>query len=152
MISISLTPEGDPQLSFLDPSPNIQYTAISHVWIGGLGNFSQNQLPRCQLLRIHSLRKGLKSYKPRQEIFSNSVSSPGNSFFAKGSRIFEGLSIISSFLLCLYRRRKPRRRDLELAYIKDNTPVIFWMDTLCIPVGLENASLRADSINKMDLI
>lgn len=152
LISISLTPEGDPRLSVLDASPDIQYTAISHVWIGGLGNFSENQLPRCQLLRIHSLLKNLNSYKPIQKSFSNSVSRPENWFSARRSQIFTVLSIITSFLICFYSRRKPHSRDLELASIKDSGPVIFWMDTFCIPVGLENTSLKANAINKMDLI
>lgn len=152
LISISLTPEGDPRLSVLDASPNIQYTAISHVWIGGLGNFSRNQLPRCQLLRIHSFLKGLNSYKPIQKNFPSSVSKPENWFLVQRSRLFKVISNVRSLLRCLYRRRKPQRRDLELASIKDNSPVFFWMDTFCIPVGLENASLKASTVNKMDLI
>lgn len=70
LISISLTTEGDPRLTVLNASPDVQYTAISHVWIGGLGNFSQNQLPRCQLLRIQRLLKNLEHYKPKQKNFS----------------------------------------------------------------------------------
>ncbi|KAI0469280.1 hypothetical protein F4859DRAFT_487618 [Xylaria cf. heliscus] len=32
---------------------HVDYTAISHVWAGGLGNFQRNQLPQCQLEGIH---------------------------------------------------------------------------------------------------
>lgn len=35
------------------------YVAISHVWSDGLGNNSQNSLPTCQLLRLHSLTKNV---------------------------------------------------------------------------------------------
>ena len=30
-----------------------RYTAFSHVWAGGLGNFHQNSLPTCQLRELH---------------------------------------------------------------------------------------------------
>lgn len=30
------------------------FTAISHVWAGGMGNFHQNQLYECQLLSLHN--------------------------------------------------------------------------------------------------
>lgn len=123
LISISLTPEGDPRLRVLDASPDV------HVWIGGLGNFSQSQLPRCQLLSIHSLLKSLKSYKPKHRDFSNPVSKSENWFFAKRSRIFTVLNIITSFLICFHRRRKPQSSDLELTSIQDKAAVIFWMDT-----------------------
>ena len=152
LISISLTPAGYPRLSVLNASPDVQYTAISHVWIGGLGNFSQNQLPRCQLLRIHSLLKNLKSHKPKKRIFSYPVSWQEYWVSATQSRIFTVLNGIIAFLICFHRRKNPQSRDLELASIEDKFQVIFWMDTLCIPPGLENASLRANAINKMDLI
>lgn len=152
LISISLAPEGDPRFTVLEASPDVKYTAVSHVWIGGLGNFSQNQLPRCQLLRIHSLLKNLKSYKPNQRSLLNPASRPKNWFFASRSRIFTVLNIITSILICFYQRRKTPGGDLELAFIGEKDPIIFWMDTLCIPVGLENASLRVNAINKMDLI
>lgn len=152
LISISLTPGGDPRLRVLGAFPDVQYTAISHVWIGGLGNFSQNQLPRCQLLRIHSLLKNLKTYKLKHRGFSNLASKSENWLFAKRSRIFTVLNIIKSFLICFYRRRNPQSSDLEVTSIQDEAPVIFWIDTLCIPVGLENASLKARAISKMDLV
>lgn len=152
LISTSLTPEGDPRLTVLNASPDVQYTAISHVWIGGLGNFSQNQLPRCQLLRIHSILKDLESYKPKQKNSSNPISRQEYWSFASQSRIFTVLNAIIAFLICFYHRKTPHSRDLELASIEDKSPVIFWMDTLCIPVGLENASLRANAIKRMDLI
>lgn len=152
LISISLTPEGDPQLTVLNASPDAQYTAISHVWIGGLGNFSQNQLPRCQLLRIHSLLKNLKSYKTKKKIVSNPLTRQEYWFSASHSRLFTALSAIIAFLIRLYRRKNSQSRNMELRSIGDKASVIFWMDTLCIPVGPEYASLRANAINRMDLI
>ena len=40
---------------------------------------------------------------------------------------------------------------LEIHEIEENATVLFWMDTLCIPVGLENVALRVEAINRMDL-
>lgn len=149
LISITVTVDGDPRLQVLEASPGLRYTAISHVWIGGLGNFFENQLPRCQLLQIRSLLKNLKSYKP-QHGKSHTVAKPTRLFTA-GARI---MKILISYLscLCLYQRNDFGIGDLELSSLEEIDPVVFWMDTLCIPVGDENALLRADAINKMDLI
>jgi hypothetical protein len=32
---------------------DVDYVAISHVWVGGLGNFVKNQLTQCQVQAIH---------------------------------------------------------------------------------------------------
>ena len=34
---------------------NFKYTAISHVWTGGLGNYERNALPSCQLAYLWSI-------------------------------------------------------------------------------------------------
>jgi hypothetical protein len=36
-------------LEIVEYASRRQYVAISHVWSGGLGNFQENKLPRCQL-------------------------------------------------------------------------------------------------------
>ncbi|KAJ5788246.1 heterokaryon incompatibility protein [Penicillium paradoxum] len=42
---------------------NVPYVAISHVWSDGLGNPQRNALPRCQLLRLSHLIRGLNDGK-----------------------------------------------------------------------------------------
>ena len=44
--------------------PGVRYVALSHVWVDGLGNETSNQLPRCQLLRLHSLIEKLRAQIP----------------------------------------------------------------------------------------
>lgn len=82
LISISLAPEGDPRLTVLKASPDVQYTVTSHVWIGDLGKFSQNQLPRRQLLRIHSLLKSAELQTQAENLFKPSLRT-GITFFFK---------------------------------------------------------------------
>ncbi|KAK6535521.1 hypothetical protein TWF694_001976 [Orbilia ellipsospora] len=43
---------------------NVPYVAISHVWSDGLGNETQNALPRCQLDRIQKMIKQLYKDDP----------------------------------------------------------------------------------------
>jgi len=54
---VQLTPRGnnDMELSVKGVSPGSAYVALSHVWLDGLGNPSENSLPRCQLQRLHSM-------------------------------------------------------------------------------------------------
>lgn len=39
--------------------PGMSYLAFSHVWSDGLGNLERNALPRCQMLRLSNLVRGL---------------------------------------------------------------------------------------------
>lgn len=50
--------DGDVRIGITDSEP---YVAISHVWSHGLGNARNNSLPRCQLLRLHSLISSLNA-------------------------------------------------------------------------------------------
>ena len=42
-------------LEIVPSKSNSSYVALSHVWADGLGNPYANALPRCQLIRLHSL-------------------------------------------------------------------------------------------------
>ncbi|MCJ1308020.1 Ribosome-releasing factor 2, mitochondrial [Agyrium rufum] len=56
LISSSVDSKNNISLKILS-TPNSgspPYTAISHVWAGGLGNFAENALPECQLRQIHA--------------------------------------------------------------------------------------------------
>lgn len=46
------TPSGDLALDVVQAQYGVHYTAISHVWSGGLGNENSNSLPQCQLKNI----------------------------------------------------------------------------------------------------
>ncbi|KAF6824202.1 het domain protein [Colletotrichum plurivorum] len=85
----------------------LRYTAISHVWVDGLGNTSGNALPGCQLDRLHG------SLRMHQQLSSKNTMSFGRS-----------------------------RSDV----------VVFWMDTLCIPVKPQHKELRLRAINQMALV
>lgn len=43
------------QLCIVEAAPGIDYVAISHVWLDGLGNLQKNALPRCQLRHLSEL-------------------------------------------------------------------------------------------------
>jgi Heterokaryon incompatibility protein (HET) len=56
---------GTPKLVLHERGMFSEYTAVSHVWADGLGNFGQNALPACQIRqlksRIDSLGRGVRS-------------------------------------------------------------------------------------------
>ena len=56
LVSSSIDSEGNISLEIIpaQDSGSPSYTAISHVWAGGLGNFTENALPECQLRHIHA--------------------------------------------------------------------------------------------------
>ncbi|KAI4262152.1 MAG: hypothetical protein L6R42_002668 [Xanthoria sp. 1 TBL-2021] len=110
---------------------NVDYTAITHVWSGGLGNPNRNAMWLCQLKNITNL--------PRlsgQELASHDPSPGPGSFFPN---IWETLMDPS---------RLQSDRPLEW----------FWIDTLCIPRTANKTDReyidrvwdrRQDSINRM---
>ena len=55
LIRLKEEPSGDLSLDVVQASYGTHYTAISHVWSGGLGNTVSNSLPQCQL---KSIRRG----------------------------------------------------------------------------------------------
>jgi len=95
------------------------YAAISHVWAGGLGNFQRNALPKCQLLQLH------------QDVENTSRPPPDRS---------DGFGPV-------YKATRAMTRRLFPAKSSQQTPKLYWMDTLCIPVNSEEA--RKVAINSM---
>jgi hypothetical protein len=53
LIRSAMDSKGDVTIAVTKMGMNVHYTAISHVWAGGLGNFKTNWLPYCQLQAIH---------------------------------------------------------------------------------------------------
>ncbi|TEA10728.1 hypothetical protein C8034_v008607 [Colletotrichum sidae] len=52
LISMTKDAEGNLVMDVIPLVPEQSYTAISHVWVDGLGNNKGNALPRCQLTRL----------------------------------------------------------------------------------------------------
>ena len=52
IMAMNTLPSGDITLEVTQTRYKLAYTAISHVWSGGLGNPSSNSLPQCQLKMI----------------------------------------------------------------------------------------------------
>lgn len=98
--------QGQLQLTLTEAQIGSEYTAISHVWAGGLGNFRSNSLPTC---RIRSL-----------------------------------LCDIAKLQI------PPTSRYLGISHgAPVGKSVLFWLDTLCIPVKPEYADYRKTAIDSM---
>lgn len=154
LVSVAFNPNGSPQFEIIKAEPGIEYTAISHVWVGGLGNFISNELPECQLRCLSDLVKqvnmvqagrlfpGLRSFKesipPLSRLFSpkKQVYRPP---FKTPEKVLSDLQGGFTGLWRLLRNRPTQR-------------AVFWMDTLLIPVGEANAALRNMAIQSMALI
>ena len=107
-----------------------QYTAISHVWSGGLGNVHANALPLCQLRYLNHCLSNLPKDGERGLNYKK------NAYV----RDLSGKVWIS-----------PLGLD-NLVSTRNSKPRIFWMDTLCIPVDQKSTDLRMKAINKMDAV
>ncbi|KAL8672640.1 MAG: hypothetical protein Q9168_002916 [Polycauliona sp. 1 TL-2023] len=105
--------------SFDDP-----YTAISHVWSGGLGNQRASSLPACQLRRIHGLVRPLTASQ--------------TSVRAKMWRQLIKLS-----------PSKHEDTELHAGLPAVTESCLIWMDTLCIP---KQQPQRNTAINQMTRI
>ena len=46
-------------ITLFESGPDVAYVAISHVWSDGLGNVTRSALPRCQMLCLSTLVRGL---------------------------------------------------------------------------------------------
>ena len=80
-----------------------QYTAISHVWAGGLGNTEGNYLPSCQVAQLH---RQLEAQPNHTSLVS----------FSSGN-------------LASYASVLSRIQSLS----QGNTKQLFYIDTLCVP-------------------
>ena len=112
---------GGTEFSMVKGSLNSEYTAISHVWAGGLGNFQNNALPSCQMV---ALIKTVAEV-PSDRLFPRlgSLDKYGPWGWTK-----ESFSMLWRSLL--------QRGDIYL-----------WIDTLCIPVS--DKHYRAKAIDTM---
>ena len=104
-----------PPLDVVQASHDLHYTAISHVWLGELGNPTPNGLSQCQLGR---LRRSLAGARRRARTDAS---------FSRPTANFCGIRAQASDQRSIFSRE------------------IFWMDTFCIrthfvsPLALESS-------------
>ncbi|KAI4092415.1 MAG: hypothetical protein LQ344_003480 [Seirophora lacunosa] len=128
---------GQPSLTVVAADTDTRFMSISHVWIGGLGNFKENKLPSCQLRRLYELLSGLGRFQPP---------APPLELFRSGllTHLWNSLEIISARLSSM---AQPFLQESST----DTRTVLFWMDTLCIPVDPLRQDLRLKAIDNMAL-
>ena len=130
LVSLHEAPHGKLTIRVHTSKAKSRYTAISHVWSGGLGNVEQNSLPLCQLKYLDSCVSKLPKDGERGFNYKK------NAYI----RDLTGKVWIS-----------PLGLD-NLVSSRSRNPKLFWMDTLCIPVDPKSSDLRIRAINKMDAI
>jgi len=93
------------KISVVESDSKSRYVAFSHVWADGLGNATENKLPRCQLQRLDSLAEKLEKTAPNQ-----------------------------SNLACLAERlENASTNDKDLDVQPHDQRLLLWIDTMCCP-------------------
>lgn len=130
LISLQNASHGNIEIRVQASKANSTYTAISHVWSGGLGNVQGNSLPLCQLEYLDQCiskmpRNGERGLNYLKNRYPDDLTGK----------------------ICI----SPLGLD-NLVSSKSRDPKLFWIDTLCIPVNPESSDLRMKAINKMDAV
>ena len=130
LVSLHEAPHGKLTIRVHTSKAKSRYTAISHVWSGGLGNVEGNSLPLCQLKYLDSCvsklpRDGERGFNYKKNAYVGDLTGK------------VGISPLGLDNLESSRSRNPK---------------LFWMDTLCIPVDPKSSDLRIRAINKMDAV
>ncbi|KAL8906272.1 MAG: hypothetical protein Q9171_006332, partial [Xanthocarpia ochracea] len=144
--------DGKPEFSLVAAELGTKYVSMSHVWAGGLGNFRENKLPTCQLLRLYELLGELDNFRPPEPELAP--------FFLPSPWLDGCLQLLApikwacqKFAACIQKAQDRAFRDTYDQLGRAQSPdVCFWMDTLCIPVHPEDRPLRIKAINNMNLI
>lgn len=127
------TPGGSLHIEVIEGEPGVEYTAISHVWSGGLGNPNSNTLPECQLRRLTKRMQKIAQVESEWYWF----------------RLTE--RALKSSIICF----KSSVKAFLLSYGATTTPqsnAVFWLDTLCVPTAAQEVDLRRKAINQMAFI
>lgn len=142
---------GQPTLDVVAAEIGTRYISVSHVWIGGLGNFKDNKLPSCQLLRLHGFLIELERFQPPEPIVELFRSGLVTHLYNLFRTIHAALSNIRQSLTFhrQYRPLPPNNNSGHPSALQ--LPVTFWMDTLCIPVDPSHTALRMKAIDHMAL-
>ncbi len=144
---------GVPKLKLIPAEPDTKYVTLSHVWAGGLGNFQRNELPACQLRRLHDLLVDLDKFRPMEPSWAP--------FKYQRSDWFQAILDIQSRVDDVYTAIVRHIKSLAAWIFQGagqpgrseiSPPVCFWMDTLCIPVDPQHRDLRVKAIGAMALV
>ncbi|KAL9027239.1 MAG: hypothetical protein Q9196_004213, partial [Gyalolechia fulgens] len=143
---------GKPELRIIPAGLGVAYVTLSHVWAGGLGNFEENKLPTCQLLRLYDRLLHLSNFRPgapTQLVFPFEQANWyvwGGHVLSLAKRLLQtAFTLPTRFSSWISRLTSHHERTAV------SGPVYFWMDTLCIPVDLEHRDLRLKAIGNMAL-
>lgn len=140
LVRSTMDSDGNIKVGITKMSKHVDYTAISHVWAGGLGNFEHNWLPECQLKAIHQ-----DVCNTMQRAYEDSIANLEDNMIIKDllhGRLCRNKRIVlflNSRALCSPASRRTKR-----------TTCYYWMDTLCIPANRK--SERQLAINAMGRI
>ncbi|KAL8747470.1 MAG: hypothetical protein Q9184_007594, partial [Pyrenodesmia sp. 2 TL-2023] len=144
---------GEPKLKLLPAGLDTKYVTLSHVWAGGLGNFHRNEVPACELLRLHGLLLDLDTFRPLEPgivTFRFEQSDWFHTILAMLSMVNALRKTITSHIKDWVAQRL--QGDRERSVSEASPPVYFWMDTLCIPVDPQHRELRIKAIGAMALV
>lgn len=140
---------GSPVLDVLAADRDTQYISVSHLWSGGLGNFKDNKLPLCQLLKLYELLNNIERFQPQDPFYQ---------MFPRGTlRTISSIPWLIDWRLAQFTTiaRQNYRRLLSAEEEGQDSaglrPIYFWMDTLCIPVSPRYHDLRMKAIGNMAL-
>ena len=141
ILRLTQSSEGAIALEVCRADFDVNYTAISHVWSGGLGNKGLNALPLCQLQKIrHQLLLCQAKARKNKSIWNEEAWFP--KFWARYRQ--RNPMLLGSWLAPLLRYGSRHKQSED--------SLMFWMDTLCIPVGHGQDHLKRKAITKMDFI
>jgi hypothetical protein len=164
LLSINKDDEGLLQVGVVRATVHSRFIAVSHVWSGGLGNPHDNSLPECQLRRLFDMwpeltREGeaFETFWPDHSPWHRQMLDLCREELADRGRFRASVWLGILFIIvlglplgyCIFAVRwavpqiKIRSRSLRPAKI------LFWIDTICIPVGENYHPLKMQAINRM---
>ena len=118
VVRSTMESDGKVKIVIKKMSTHVDYTAISHVWAGGLGNFKNNLLPYCQSQAIHQ-----DVCDTMARAYDDSIADlDENSIYPKKQ---------IAFFLKSRESGSPRWRSRRSM----RTTCHYWLDTLCVPVN-----------------
>ena len=123
LIKLEESVDGILRPSIVESHNDLRYVALSHVWSGGLGNVKANSMFSCQLRQLHGLL---------QTIRENGDDDLDRD---RGSRKTRGM-------------KRDLRASLRMKPLPEQ-PVLLWIDTLCVPVGIEHTQAYKRALAQM---
>jgi len=158
LISLRSGDDGRPVVDVVKATARSKFVAVSHVWSGGLGNPHDNALPICQMKRlldmwpklIHEMRSSQVSRKGfwtlarlRKCIRKERAHSTFRAL--KWLFILYIMLIVLPYYYCVFTMYRAAWALKSMRPAK----ILYWFDTLCIPLGQEHLDLKMRAINSM---